>query len=95
MLSVDEVDDQTLQLGRVLDAVLRLAKHDPEHPRVLTEFAQDVAVVDFQFISVEAKERPPIKTVWHDRRSVEWRSRLFVIHFQEEQICQLLDVIAV
>jgi hypothetical protein len=51
VLLADEVDDEPLQLGRVLDLVLRLAEHDTEDARLLAEPLEDVAVGDLQLVA--------------------------------------------
>jgi len=45
LLLVDEVADEALELGRVLDAVLRLAEDEAEQPVLAAEMLQDGAVV--------------------------------------------------
>jgi hypothetical protein len=52
LLAPDQVRHQPLELGRVLDAVLRLAKDDAQHPGLLSQFLQCVAVLHLQRVAV-------------------------------------------
>jgi len=49
----------------------------------------------FQIVAIELDQHIPSEFLGHGRRSLEWRLRLFIRHLQEQQIRQLLDVIAV
>ncbi len=93
-LFVDQ-GDQALELGRVLDAVLRLAEDDPQHAAAFAERSQRFAVVDFQIAAIPVLERRPGVGFRDDGRLFVRRLGLLIGHFQEEQIGQLLDVIAV
>jgi hypothetical protein len=59
------------------------------------ELSEYMSVVDFQVVAVATQERLPIHAGWHQCRPVERRLGLFVGHLQEEQVSELLEVIAV
>jgi len=94
-LLVDEVDDQPAQLGGVLDLVLRLAEDDAQHPRLLAQRLQGVPVVRLQLVAVPPEERWPVEAGGDARRlAVGWPGAL-VGHLEEEQVGELLQVVAV
>ena len=47
------------QMGRVLDAVLRLAKDDGDQARALAQFSQDMAVMGFECVAVALEQALP------------------------------------
>ena len=94
-LAVDQVDDQPPQLGGVLDPVLRLAEDDAEHPRPPSEFGQHVSVVHLEVIAVAREQARPVESLGDERLGVERRLCLLVGHLEEEQVGQLLEVVAV
>jgi hypothetical protein len=49
---VDQVSDQSAQLGRVLDLVLRLSKDNTDQSRFFAQLFQRVAIMNLQFIAV-------------------------------------------
>ena len=95
VLAVDQVRDEPLELRRVLDAVLALAEDDTHHARSAPEFGEDVTVVDLQIVTVTAQERLPVEVRGYERGAIERSLGLLVGHFQEQQVSQLLDVVAV
>ena len=90
-LLVDEVDDEPAQLGRVLDAVLRLAEDRAERARLLAERLEDVPVVHLQLVAVAVEQRLPVEPVRHDL--AEPGLLALVGHLQEQQVRELLDVL--
>ena len=48
VLLADQLDDELAQLGRVLDLVLRLLEDQAEHPALLAQLAERLAVVLLQ-----------------------------------------------
>lgn len=60
MLAVDQVRGQPFQLGRVLDLVLRLVEDDAEHPELLAQFLQQMAVVHRQLVAVQPHQTGPV-----------------------------------
>ncbi len=94
-LPVDQVDDEAAQLCRILDPVLRLAEDDAQHPRLPAELGEDMTVMNLERVAVPLEERGPVETRGHDRRPRERRPRLLVGHLEEEQIRELLEVVAV
>ena len=95
LLAVDQVDDQPPQLRRVLDPVLRLAEDDAEHPGSRPSSVEHVPVVDLQLVAVAREQARPVEPVGDERGPVERRLRLLVGHLQEEQVGELLEVVAV
>ena len=61
----------------------------------LTQLSQDVPVLRLQRVAVETQQAGPVEVFGDDRRPIERRLRLFIGHLQEQQICELLDVVAV
>ena len=51
--------------------------------------------MDLQLVAVAVEQDCPVETVGNDGGSVERRLRLLVGHLQEQQVGQLLDVVAV
>ena len=92
---VDQVHDESAELGRVLNLVLGLAENEPQHTRPLAEFRQSVTVMRFQLVALQLQQRVPTESLRNGRRLIERRLRLLVCHFQEEQKRELLDVVAV
>ena len=64
-LAVDQLQ-QAAQLGRVLDAVLRLAKDDRDQARALAQLGQDVAVVGLQVVAVAGQQAAPAHALGDD-----------------------------
>ena len=52
-----------LESGWILDLILRLAEDDAEHPRVVAEGVQHVAVVDLEVVAALVRERGPDELV--------------------------------
>jgi hypothetical protein len=92
---LSKVHDQSTQLGRILNLVLRLAEDHPKHARPFAEFFEGLAVVSFEIVAIQLQQRIPAESLWDGGRFVEGRLRLLVGHLQEEQERQLLDVIAI
>src|SRR5205823_4757856 len=95
LLAVDQVDDQPAELRGILDPVLRLPEDDAEHARLLTEVAQDVDVVRLELVTVTLEQALPVEPLRNERLARERRFRQLVGHLQEEQVRQLLEVVAV
>ena len=95
LLLVDEVRDEALELGRVLDLVLRLPKDDPERARLPAELGKGMAVLHLERVAIEAMERLPVQPFRHDVGSIERWPCLLISHLEEEQERELLDVVLV
>ncbi len=89
------IDDEALELGRVLDPVLRLAEDDAQHALVLAQFQRGLAVVGLEFSAIAACRARPGVGLGDDGGPVEGRLGLLIGHLEEEQVGQLLDVVAV
>jgi hypothetical protein len=53
------IDDEPLELGRVLDAVLRLAVDRAQRAGLLGEILEDVPVGDFEVVPVGVEKSLP------------------------------------
>jgi len=95
LLAVDQVDDEAAQLGRVLDLVLRLAEDQAEHARVLAQRLERVAVLHLERVALPGQERGPVVAGRDHRRLRPGRLRALVRHLEEEQVGELLDVVAI
>ncbi len=95
LLAIDEIDNETAKQGRVLDLVLGLAEDEAQHPRLSTQLLQGVAVVHFQVIAVAGEEAGPVHAIRDRRFAVPRRLGLFVGHLEKEEVCKLLEVVAV
>ena len=92
---VDEVDDQPPQLGRVLELVLRLVEDQPEQALLVAQRLKGVAVVIEQLVAVFLDEARPTVLLRHGALLVVRRLGALVGHLEEQQIGELLDVVAV
>ena len=59
--------------GGVLDILPRLFEDRPEHPGLLAQFIENLAVVSFEFFAVALQQAGPIESC-HSRLSHTWRS---------------------
>ena len=48
-----------------------------------------------EFVAIQANQRSPVQLLWDDRGTAEWGFGLLVRHLEEEQECQLFDVVLV
>lgn len=92
---VDEIDDEAAQVGGVLDFVLGLAENDAQDAGFLAQIFQGVAVMFFERQAIELNEAGPVVVFGDGRLFVIRRAGALVIHFEEEKVGELLDVIAV
>src|SRR5258708_18985373 len=54
-----------------------------------------MSVMNFEFVTVTLQQRRPVEPLWDDRRTGERGLGLLVRHLQEQQIGELLEVVAV
>ena len=92
---VDEVHDQPPQLGRVLEFVLRFVEDQPEQTLLVAQRLKGVAVVIEQLVAVFLDEARPTVLLRHRALLVIRRLSALVGHFEEQQIGELFDVVAV
>jgi hypothetical protein len=92
---VDEVDDQAAQVGGVLDLVLGFPEDDAEDARLLAEVFEGVAVMSFERDAIEFDEAGPVVVRGDGGLAVVGRAGALVVHFEEEEISELLDIVAV
>ena len=95
LLAVDEVRNETAQLGRVLDFVLGFAEDNADEPLPLSQFLQRMTVMRFQIVTVQFDQGFPRKAFGNGRDAIEGRFALLIRHFEEEQKGQLLDIITI
>ena len=94
LVLVDEVLDELLQLGRGLDPVAGLAEDHAQHVVARSQLSEDLAVVGFERGSRPAQQRLPVVLDGHHPLAVQ-QLVLLVGHLQEQQVGELLQVVAV
>ena len=82
-------------IGRVLELVLRLGEDQAEQAFLLAQFLQRVAVVVEQLVAVPLHQAGPVIAGEYRAGLVVGRPAALVGHLQEQQIGELLDVVAV
>ena len=94
LVLVDEVLDELLQLGRGLDPVAGLVKDHAQHVIACPEFREGPAVVGFELGARSGEQRLPVVLDGHHPLTAQ-QFVLFVGHLQEQQVGELLQVVAV
>ncbi len=95
-LAVDQAD-QALELGGVLNFVLRLEKDRAHHAGLALQLAEDLRVAPGQFLALEVAQRSPA-AVLRDGRAIGGQKPLgdqlgaLVIHLEKQEIGDLRDV---
>ena len=92
-LAVDQFE-QTFEFCGILDFILRLAEDGRDETGALAKFSQDVDIVRFELVAIACQQAGPIK-IGRNRAGFAQHGCGLIIHFQEEQIGELLDVIAI
>jgi len=92
-LVLDEVDEAA-ELGGVLDAVLRLTEDDGGEAGSGAQLDEDAAVVGLKLIAVEVEQAAPVVCLG-DGAGLAEKLDLLVVHLEEEQVGELLHVVAV
>lgn len=93
-LLIDEIDNQAPELGGILDFVLRFAENRAEHTGALAEFFERVPVMGFEVVAVQLNEHVPPEAFWN-RGWGTAQSALLISHFEEEQECELFNIVAI
>ena len=94
-LFVDQLDDEPAQLGRVLNLVLRLGENLPEDARLAAQHQQRLDVLHLQLGAAFALQALPVAGSGNaDIAAIGWLA-IFVGHLQEDQVGQLLQIVAV
>ena len=94
LVLVDEFLDELFQLGGRLDAVASLVEHHAEHVLAGAQRRQALAVVIFEVGTRAAQQRLPVVLDRNDAVASEHHV-LLIGHLQEQQIRELLQVVAV
>lgn len=94
---LDAIDhfDEARKLGGIGDLVLRLGENLAQHSLACAEFAQGFHVVDFQFSTLERFQRSPVAGRRDTDIAVVGRSAVFIGHLEENEKCELLQIVAV
>ena len=100
VLAVDELPHQPGQHGRFLDSVLGLAEDDAQGAGLLAQRLQGAAVVGLQLGAVEGQQVGPAAALGDGRRPVVrqqgvGRAAALVHHLEEDEVGELLQVVAV
>ena len=93
LLGVDEVVDEPLELGRVLDAVLRLAEDRPQRAGLVGQADEDLRVLDLELGAVGVEQPLPGQVVRDDLLGLELPTSPLVGHLKKQQVGQLLGVL--
>jgi hypothetical protein len=64
-LLIEQVGDQAVEFGGILDLVLGLAEHQPEQAVLFAEVLQDAAVLGFQLHAVLSHQGAPVVAIRH------------------------------
>lgn len=91
---VDHLDDPR-ELGGILDLVLRLREDLPEHPGLVRQLAQHGHVMHLERRALENFQRRPGETGGDADLPAVRRPAVLVRHLEEDEIGELLQVIAV
>ena len=94
LVAIHKLLYQPLQLRRVLYPIAGLAEDHAQHVVARTEFFEDQAVVLLQLDSRASQKRGPAEARGHHPLAAELLE-LLVGHLQEQQIGELLQVLAV
>lgn len=87
--------DQTREFGGILDLVLRLGENLPEHALLGTQFTQCFDVVNLELRALERAHHGPRKARGHAHLPVVRRLRIFIRHLEEDEVGELLEIVAV
>jgi hypothetical protein len=93
-LAVDQLD-QLVQLGRVGDLVLALHEDVAQHAGLLAQLVQQLHVVALQLGAALVAQALPVEVVGDVRVAVVRRLAVLIGHLQEQQVGELLQVVAV
>jgi hypothetical protein len=93
VLLADQVDDEPLELGRVLHLVLRLAEDDAEDALLPAQPREDLAVEDLELVTVGVQQPLPRALRRHDAFRLDRPGLTLVRHLEEQQVGELLDVV--
>ena len=94
VLRVDQLH-QARQLGRILNLILRFEEDRTEHPWLLTQPMERGQVLRFQRLTCFRSEAGPVVVLGNVRIALVGLLRIFMRQLQEQQIGQLLKVVAI
>ncbi len=100
VLAVDQVLDEPGEHGRLLYPVLGLAENDAEGVGLAGKGFQGTAIVGLQLVAVPREQAGPVAAVGNGRRLIagqerEGRLAALVHHLEEDEVGELLQVVAV
>jgi hypothetical protein len=87
--------NDTGELGGVLDLVLGLGEDLAEHAGLFAELQEGLDVVGFEVGAVEGAESGPRVFGGDGDLAVVGRAAVFIRHFEEDEVGELLEVVAV
>ncbi len=93
VLAVDEVDDEALEFGGVLDPVLGLAEDRADDPRLARQSDEDAGVFELERVALCIQQPLPRVLRRDDLLGAELPGGALVRHLEEEQVGQLLGVL--
>ena len=93
VLLVDEVNDEPLQLRRVLDPVLRLTEDRAEGAGLPRQAEKDLGVRGFELGALGVQELLPGVLLRHDLLRLQRPGGALVGHLEEQQVRELLGVL--
>lgn len=91
---IDHVD-QAIELGRILNLVLRLGEDRTEHTRLVAQLAQERHVMHFEIGAPPGLEAGPVVLRGDADLAAVRRLAVLVGHLEEDQIGELFEVVAV
>ena len=99
-LAVDQLLDEPGEHGRLLNPVLGLAEYDAEGAWLPGQRLQRAAVVGLELVAVTGEQAGPVESLGDGRRPVAGQQRVrrlaaLVHHLQEDEVGELLQVVAV
>ena len=92
VLLVDEVDDEPLKLGGVLNPVLCLTEDRADNPVLSSEGDEDPAVLKLELVTLRVEQPLPRVPLRQDLLRVEPSRCALMRHLEEQQVGQLLGV---
>jgi hypothetical protein len=87
--------DQAIQLGRVLNLVLRFGENCSQHPRLVAQLAQQGHIMHLQLRAALGLQALPVEFGGNANIAVIRRLAIFIRHLQKDQVSELLQIVAI